>query len=250
MFVWDEKTTFGWFFHIWDMENIMKTICYVDGYNLYYGCLKNTTYKWLDLYQLLTHLLRQQNPDTEIIAVKFFTAPVITKFATHGDSAQSSQQHYHRALETLYPDSVQIINGYYNAAKSNAMHYLKPPSKLHRVEVWNLEEKQTDVNIALTAYRDVVKGNVEQLVFVTNDTDQEPTLKLIREDFANSVQIGVILPIKENKGDGLKTRPGNQKLSQYADWTRKYIKSEELAASQLPAQIPTNKKPITKPNYW
>jgi uncharacterized LabA/DUF88 family protein len=227
----------------------MKTICYVDGYNLYYGCLKNTAYKWLDLQQLFAQLLHQQNPDTEIVAIKFFTAPVITKFATHGDLAQSSQQRYHHALETLYPDSIHIINGYYNAAKNNAMYYLKPPSKTQRVEVWNLEEKQTDVNIALTAYRDAVKEHAEQFVFVTNDTDQEPTLKLIRDDFADRVKIGVVLPIKENTSD-TKSRPGNQKLSQYADWTRKHIKAEELASSQLPQRITTHKKPIVKPEYW
>lgn len=27
----------------------LRTRLYVDGYNLYYGCLKNTPHKWLDL---------------------------------------------------------------------------------------------------------------------------------------------------------------------------------------------------------
>lgn len=31
----------------------MKTIIYVDGYNLFYGCLKHSPDKWLDLYRLL-----------------------------------------------------------------------------------------------------------------------------------------------------------------------------------------------------
>ncbi len=35
-----------------------KTIVYVDGFNLYYGVLKNTGYKWLDLERFFT-LLRQ-----------------------------------------------------------------------------------------------------------------------------------------------------------------------------------------------
>lgn len=26
----------------------MKTRVYIDGYNLYYGCLKNSPYKWLE----------------------------------------------------------------------------------------------------------------------------------------------------------------------------------------------------------
>jgi hypothetical protein len=28
---------------------VLRTNVYVDGFNLYYGCLKGTPYKWLDL---------------------------------------------------------------------------------------------------------------------------------------------------------------------------------------------------------
>lgn len=227
----------------------MKTICYVDGYNLYYGCLRSTAYKWLDIHKLLSLILHQQNPASELIAIRFFTAPVITRFATNGSLAQKSQQNYHRALETIYPNSIEIINGYYNDEKSHAMHYLSPPDKQQRVYVWKLEEKQTDVNLALSAYRDASQARAEQFVFVTNDTDQEPTLRGIREDFSDRVSIGVILPIRENISGG-KSRPGNVRLSEYADWTRKSIKNVELAVSQLPDVIPTKKKPIRKPVYW
>lgn len=227
----------------------MKTICYVDGYNLYYGCLRNTTYKWLDLKKFLTHILHQQDPNSELISIKFFTAPVITKFATQGPLAQNSQQNYHRALETLYPGLIKIINGYYNAEKSHAMLHLSPPNKQQRCYVWKLEEKQTDVNLALEAYCDATKSHVEQMVFVTNDTDQEPTLKAIRKDFQEKIKIGVVLPIKENT-NATTSRPGNERLSKYADWTRKHIKNDELANSQLPDLISTKKKPIRKPNYW
>ena len=30
----------------------MKTNIYIDGFNLYYGCVKDTPYKWLDLAKL------------------------------------------------------------------------------------------------------------------------------------------------------------------------------------------------------
>ncbi|HNG61997.1 MAG TPA: NYN domain-containing protein, partial [Cellvibrionaceae bacterium] len=231
------------------LKSPMKTICYVDGYNLYYGCLKNTAFKWLDLHALLTRILHVQNPTTEIVAIKFFTAPVITKFATHGDLAQASQQQYHRALIALYPDTMQIINGYYTTGKHNAMVYQAPPNKEQRVDVWRLEEKQTDVNLALQAYRDAAMGLVQQLVFVTNDTDQEPTLKQIQEDFADRIKIGVVLPISEPRDESA-ARPGNRRLSVFADWTRKHIKMDELLQAQLPSVIPTGKKPIRKPVYW
>lgn len=44
----------------------MRTIVYVDGINLYYGLLKGTPFKWLDLRALCAKLL----PRNELIRVK------------------------------------------------------------------------------------------------------------------------------------------------------------------------------------
>jgi hypothetical protein len=35
-----------------------------------------------------------------------------------------------------------------------------------------------------------------------------------------------------------------------ADWVRATVRNEELAAHQLSDKVPTNKKPIFKPDYW
>jgi len=45
---------------------------YVDGFNLYYGSLKGTPYKWLDPYALACALL----PSDRVTAVHYFTARV------------------------------------------------------------------------------------------------------------------------------------------------------------------------------
>lgn len=225
----------------------MKTIIYVDGYNLFYGCLKHTSEKWLDLNKLFFEfILHPQAPQSTPVTLKFFTADIKAKVATNGHDAQLAQQTYHRALQELYRDKITIIKGYYSLDRARLLAYKKPPDKTERVEVWKLEEKQTDVNIALEAYRDVAKGKAEQVVFVSNDTDIAPALAAIREDFGSSVNIGVIIPVRKVSGG----RPGNQQLSNHADWTRKYITDEELANSQLPDNIPTRKKTITKPEYW
>jgi len=225
----------------------MKTVIYVDGYNLFYGCLKHSSDKWLVVKTLLFDwIIRAQHPDSELVCLKFFTADIKSKVATHGDAAQVAQQSYHRALELLYPQHIKIIRGYYSLEKAQLLAYKKPPVKSERVDVWRLEEKQTDVNIALEAYRDAAKGVVQQQVFVSNDTDLSPALAAIREDFGSAIQIGVILPIRESRNH----RPGNQQLSKHANWTRRHITDFELANSQLPEQIPTKKKPIKKPDYW
>lgn len=228
----------------------MRTIYYVDGYNLFYGALKHTPYKWLDLPRLLHDRIgRTENPECTLECVKYFTAPVKTKVATRGQDALTAQHRYHRALSTLYPDKIQIISGYYSLERGLPLRYRNPPDKTDRVAVWNLEEKQTDVNIALTSYRDMAKGKVDQLVFVSNDSDLVPALQAIRDDFDGYCRIGLITPIQKQDGNATARRT-NERLSKHADWTRRHILEEELQDSQLPGKIGTRRKPVYKPDYW
>ncbi len=189
--------------------------------------------------------VKQQNPQATIENIYFFTADIKSKVATHRMKAQQAQHSYHRALEYCYPNTIKIIKGYYSLEKANLLAYQKPPNKDNRLAVWKLEEKQTDVNIALTAYRDAIKLKTEQVVFVSNDTDLEPALLALREDLGEKIQIGIIIPVRKNS-----KRPTNERLSKHANWTRSYILDKELANSHLADKIPTNKKPIVKPDYW
>ena len=50
----------------------MRTHVYVDGYNLYYGSLKRTPHKWLNIHDLCTALM----PRNDIRAIRYFTAQV------------------------------------------------------------------------------------------------------------------------------------------------------------------------------
>jgi len=244
------KNRFRAVFSFLRQGNHVRTYVYVDGYNLFYSCLKNTPYKWLDLYTLFSDaIVKPQSPATTVARIKYFTADIKTRFATHGAEAQAAQDSYHRALLQLYPSVIEIIKGYYHDEPRPLIRYSRPPDKTNRVKVWTLEEKQTDVNIALHLYRDVVVQKVcDQVVVVSNDTDLEPVLHMLRLDMGKAVNIGIVLPRPELKmGTG---RPSNVRLSRYADWTRHHIRDAELAGSQLPTTIPTGKKPIRKPSYW
>ena len=48
----------------------MMTNVYIDGFNLFYGALKGSAYKWLDVKRLAQTLL----PEDEINDVYYFTA--------------------------------------------------------------------------------------------------------------------------------------------------------------------------------
>lgn len=224
----------------------MKTTLYIDGYNLYYGALRGSPYKWLDIVQLFTKLTKERSPDADIIAVKLFTAPVRIRFANHGEASQKSQRDYYKALEQLYP-KFSIILGYFNPTEGWYPRYQTPVDRSDTIRAWNLEEKQTDVNIALHLYRDVAKGDTEQCVLVSNDSDLIPALEAIREDFPNA-KIGSIIPIIK-KDQGLERQP-NKGILKHSDWVRSYINEQELKDYQLPEMIPTKKKALFKPKYW
>ncbi len=193
------------------------------------------------------HICHIQNPGIEVKAVKFFTAPVITRVATRGEKAQQAQDAYHKALISSNPDILEIINGYHILEKGFLPSYKKPIDKTDRVEVWRLEEKQTDVNIALHLYRDAVKQKCEQLVLVSSDSDLEPPLRFLKQDFSD-LRLGLILPRKQPTEQ--KHRPPNASLSKHTDWTRSYILENELKQFQFPDKVPTRKKPAVKPDYW
>ena len=51
-----------------------RTIVYIDGFNLYYGLLRQCApFKWLDLQKFSRRLV---SPDNNVVAVKYFTSRV------------------------------------------------------------------------------------------------------------------------------------------------------------------------------
>lgn len=230
----------------------MKTAVYIDGYNLYYGRLRNTGHKWLDVGKLVRSIIGIQNPDAVLTHIKYFTAPALARFATHGRQSVTAQEHYHRALMVRNPD-LEIVKGTHSIDERGtllpAFRKGVPFNKSDRHRVWKLEEKKTDVNIAIAMYRDAIRGGLDQLVIVSNDSDAEPVLAAIRIDCPKLV-IGVITPIAPRPQNGKGHRSVSTSLSNLAHWTRRHILDEELDQAQMPLRVPTHKKPIDKPTHW
>lgn len=229
----------------------MRTACFVDGYNLFYGLLAGTPYKWLDLPGLLRHIIQVENPDSTLEAVSFFTSPVMPVLATRGRESKEAQDTYIRALKAK---GVDVFMGRHRLEPGNAPRFLDkktPASRADQVQVWKLEEKETDVHIAISMYRLAVRQEqlpaderIQQLVLVSADTDMTPALRAIREDFP-AMRLGIILPHDERR---VRTVPGS--FDPYKDWMRRVVTDDELAAHQYPPRVPTRKKPADKPDYW
>ncbi len=73
----------------------MVTNVYVDAFNLYYGSLKGTPYRWLDLGALCARLL----PRDRINRTRYFTSTVSAR--PDNPDAPQRQQVYRRALADL-----------------------------------------------------------------------------------------------------------------------------------------------------
>ncbi len=229
----------------------MRTAFFIDGYNLFYGLLAGTEYKWLNLPALLAHVARVENPSFEPDSYHYFTAPVLPKLATRGQQSKHAQDTYLRALKA---HGVNVIEGRHRLDPAKAPRYVDQdtlPSRQDQVDIWKLEEKETDVNIALSMYRMAVRQTsrleherIQQMVLVSADTDMGPALRALQEDFPD-LTLGVILPHREGIERGV---PGS--LKNHSHWLRRHITLLELETHQFPQRVPTRKKPAYKPAYW
>lgn len=219
---------------------------YVDGFNLYYGVLKHTQFKWLNLRSFVSAIIREQNPNSDIVRCAFYTAMTMARFASRGEQSVQAQSIYHRALLSPHFPPVEVIVSHHAAEKR-----LLPlcsehvsPSCSERIRVWSLTEKKTDVRLALDAYRDAMSQKFDQIVLVSNDTDFEPLIEALAADFPHLIR-GVIAP----RRIGSERQVANG-LRNYATWLCRSVPAETLARHQFPARVPTRKRPVFKPDHW
>lgn len=85
----------------------IRTHVYIDGFNLYYGALKQSPYKWLDVVKLAQQII---DPSDTVDRVKYFTARVS---GSADPGAPGRQQKYLSALNSL--PEVEVIFGNFMA---------------------------------------------------------------------------------------------------------------------------------------
>lgn len=211
-------------------EDRLRTIVYIDGFNLYYGGLKRSPYKWLDLCGLFTNILPAGH---QLQKVKYFTARVTP---LPGDKdAPIRQDIYLRALRAHCGNRLEIIEGHF-LTKPFRAPLTAQPTKI--VEVLRSEEKGSDVNLAVQLVHDAWQGIFDCAAVVSNDGDLERALKIVKQELRRKVLLYT------------PGAPIRKPVMILRRWSHKQldILAADLARSQLPAQIPgTN---IVKPAKW
>lgn len=218
----------------------MRTVVYVDGYNLYYGLLRKTTLKWLDLFALFRdHVL---GPETELIQVRYYTAPVLGRMCDSSESPHR-QRRYMQALRKMYPNHIAIIEGKILATTpfQRLVQPIAEAPELQMVQVYDFNEKKTDVNLASDLIAGAWTGAYDQAVVCSNDTDLEAALATVRQHHP-SIRLGPIAPIP---GDD--HRRISSDLSRHAHWS-KPLSPVHLTKAQLPERIAHSA--LRKPETW
>jgi len=247
---------------------LMRTYIYIDGFNFYYGAVRNTPYKWLDFKSFFQKILA---PEHDILAIKYFTAHVTGKLDPRQPVRQKT---YLRALKKHIPE-ISVHLGHFST-----QDVLSPLSWNHKkfkewknisgrvrrfnvpivlpdqveivaplssdqskygdrrffVPIIKTEEKGSDFNIAVHLLNDSWLDKFDCAVVVSNDSDLSESLRLVRDQ--HNKKIGLINPRK--------TTPARE-LMKYTSFHKK-IRKGVLRDSQLPDPIPGTK--IKKPDSW
>ncbi len=211
---------------------LMRTNFYIDAFNLYYGCLKGTAYKWLDLEAFC----QLSFPNDEVHRIRYCTARV--KARPNDPQQPVRQAAYLRALGTLA--RVSIHYGHY-LQKPVMMPYATPPAGgPATVRVLKSEEKGSDVNLATTLLVDAFDGDFEQAVVVSNDSDLALPIQVVQQRF--SLPVVVLFPCGGN-------RKPSYHLSQVAS-ASPLIATVNLAAAQFPDSLTDAVGSFHKPAAW
>ena len=254
----------------------MRTRVYVDGFNLYYGALKGTQFKWLNLVDLARHVLPADHTIDKVI---YFTARVS---GISNRRAPGRQQVYLNALNTLPEIEIQfgsflaktawrpLINLPIADKKINAptpvilpegnhpvenletlpvgSHLINKTRKKKRhkiarplpdaviVEVHMMEEKGSDVNLGVHLLNDAWKDMFDEAVVITNDTDLVTPIRMVTTERQKPVT--VICPGRWQVAPKLKDVASHVL----------HIHPAMLKAAQFPDRIPGTK--ISKPHGW
>lgn len=207
----------------------MKTYVYIDAFNLYFGCVKKTPYKWLDLSKLCALLL----PQHRIERIKYFTARV--KSLPNNPNAPQRQQLYLRALMTL--PNLEIIYGHFLSHKVRMPLANPVAGQPKTIEVIRTNEKGSDVNLATHFLHDAYQIRYESAVVISGDSDLLTAVQVVKNELRKPV--GVLNPQK---------RPSRM-LQKYATFY-KHIRPGVLAASQFPATLKDEHGTFSKPAGW
>jgi len=227
--------------NVLSMTQKLRANVYIDGFNLYMGALSKTSYKWLDLERWAKTLM----PSYEVGRVVYCTARLIPD--ARDVNIHVRQDMYLRAIKTL--PTVQIYEGKFTVQDIRMWRrpeigcqwcdHLTPVCKCcggNTIPVIKREEKGSDVQLAIQLINDGYKQDYDVALVVSNDSDIQPAVDLVRRELGRKVIVA---------------DPRNNKHPSLLGDERRRVRPQTLGNNQLPATLlDLNGNTITKPISW
>ena len=203
---------------------------YIDGFNLYYGCLKDTPYRWLDLGTFSALLLPASH---SIHRIRYYTARV-SAFPNDPD-APRRQAVYLRALATI--PNLSLVFGHFLSSVVMMPLASPPPAGQRFARVIKREEKGSDVNLASHLLVDAFTKDCAVAFVISNDSDLLEPIRIARRQLG--VPVGLALPYSRTA----------RVLAAEVDFIRP-IWTRTLMRSQFHATLADARGTFSKPSGW
>lgn len=218
----------------------MRTVIYVDGFNLYYRLLaRDPGLKWLNVKGLAETVLQ---PENQIIKVRYYTARVSGRTDPSGPARQ---QIYLNALRSV--PEISIHMGTFLVSEKFAglarPPVFRPVTSLPEpwpdvVKIIKTEEKGSDVNLASHLLLDAFQSLYDVACVVSNDSDLVEPIRIVTRELGKPV--GLLSPVANP----------NPELKSVSSFIRR-IHRTDLVRSQFPDPIPLpDGSLLSKPETW
>lgn len=235
---------------------------YIDGFNLYYGaralCGKSTPgWRWLDLRGLARRLIQTHSTwSSELtLEVTYCTARIK---GSGSDRGRNSQDVYLRALShggyvdrieygkyveriAYTPLAIEGPNGRPSIVQPEWPIRVQDGGRSHvddalfMASVVRREEKGSDVNVAAHLLLDVLQGQVDGALVISNDSD----LRLPLVEARKRVPTGLVNPTPKPLAGDLRGSARDGVGNHW--WAR--LAAEDLTSSQMPGAVGRARRP-------
>lgn len=212
-------------------------IVYIDGFNLYRQRVQRVpAAKWLDFFAFASRLV----PDHHVVRVKYFTT-LVNPEVSPLTNARSRQEIYLRALEAT---GVEVFRGRFQTS-TRGMRAVPLSVSIEtrdwvRHSVRKVEEKRTDVALAVNLVADAHERKADLFMMLSNDSDQVPTIEHLS---GIGALVGIIFPSLDEKR-------ANNELKQSQPFRKVTFTDEDMIACQLPDLMSDARGEFHRPSSW
>ena len=208
-----------------------RVVFYFDGFNFYNGLKEKSeeeniwrSYYWIDLVKFCNQFFTEGDAE---VNVKYYTSRPMNK------EKASRQSAFLSANKLINGDRISIIYGQYISKDLNCLASCKEPFS-------TLEEKRTDVSIAINMLIDCVNDSVDTLVLISADSDQIPTIQMIKAKYPQK-KVKVYFPPKR---DSYELTALCKPIVFLEDHEAKFKNA------MMPSTVVKDEKTYTKPLSW